>query len=194
MGGFAKCFACCVAVVTGFTAMRAHAQFLMLQPGTGPSASCYDGRKAPKPSSIAKAEARAERAFLDYRTLAKVPRGLGEIFLKHTYLGHGNWALDGTFIDAADATDPWVNRTARVERTSLTVANGGSYLYRAIWNAYAADGMLLGSYDAMLQSGRGSAGFITMELRAPGMMAKALPVVPFCSRPGDIERWKNNRK
>jgi len=150
--------------------------------------SCFDGRQRPKPEGIASASVRADKAFGEYRTFAATKASLKPLFY-----GKKNWDFDGAVQDAAAATDPWADRISRVERVNLTVANTARSWFRGIWNAYAADGSLLGSYDAMMQAGRGSAGFISLALRSPGSAAHSEPVVPFCSRPGDIERWKEAR-
>ena len=150
--------------------------------------SCFDGRQRPKPEGIASASVRADKAFGEYRALAA-----SKASLKPLFYDKKNWDFDGAVQDAAAATDPWADRISRVERVSLTVANTGRSWFRGIWNAFAADGSLLGSYDAMMQAGRGSAGFISLALRSPGSAAHSEPDVPFCSRPGDIERWNEAR-
>lgn len=97
-----------------------------------------------------------------------------------------SWQLDGVVTeDRADVRDPWASRIARLERIATEHGRSSNY-GRAVWNAYDAEGALLGTYDAEMVHRSGDAyAMMRLRLYSPGNIGDVRPVTPYCATPGD---------
>lgn len=155
-----------------------------------PPAACYNGEWTPKPSDVTHHKAAADPALKAYLTIAAGGGDISPAFVKRRIWR--DWRLDGipgaSRLNLTRIRDPWASKVARLHQTSFTVGNSGA-LARSVWNAYAADGTLLGTYDALLRRSRNGAQLQWLYLYSPAATAKPNPVVAFCLEPGDVERW-----
>jgi len=149
--------------------------------------SCFDGRHPPKQSEIANGRARAEEAFNHYLSLAKSGESLVSSFIKEKHVR--TWRHDGIAQTVDIARDPLAARIARTELSDLHMGNGKTS-YRGVWRAYAADGTYVGSYEAFLYRTRNSARIIRLDVYSASAAIQPGPSAPFCSEPGDIEKWR----
>jgi len=145
--------------------------------------ACYDGRWAAKPKNVDKGVARAEDLIQRYRQLATAGPDVKKLFIN----SQARWQLDGQRQIVRNLHDPWIARTAKLERVALTVGNGGRY-YHVQWRALAADGSLIGLYDALLNST--GTQFTWLDLYSPAAAGKPASNTPFCNEPGDVEAWQ----
>lgn len=151
----------------------------------GTPAACYTDRWAPKPKGIAKGTERSEAGIATYLKIAAAGTDLSEAY---TYAQEERlWSLDGVGQDSRAARDPWASRVARLERVDLRVGNG-EVSYRGLWRAVAADGTLLGTYDALLIRKKGESRLRHLALVSPGNASQPQATGLFCYEPGDIEK------
>jgi hypothetical protein len=157
---------------------------------SGMPAACLLGRWTPTPEKSAKAEADAEPALRRYLDL--ISSGSFDVSKAFTNRkADRSWALDGTKGDLAAISDPWAKRIATL-RLKGHILGGEGVRSRAIWEAVAADGTVLGTYDAVLRRTSKGRELSSLDLYSQGSPAatSAKPLVDFCYDPGDIEAYK----
>ena len=165
-------------------------QLLLADRYPQPPPACYNREWTPKATAVAQLKPAADATLQSY---LKIAASGGDI--SPTFIGRKiwrDWRLDGipgsSRLNLTRIRDPWAGKVAKVDQTSFTVGNS-SGLARSIWNAYAADGTLLGTYDALLRRNNSGARLQWLYLYSPGTTAKPNPIGAFCLEPGDIERW-----
>lgn len=139
-----------------------------------------------KPKSVARFDAESTPGFQAYLDLASKGLNPAPVYKR---VFHDRWQLDGvTTPELANVRDPWASRIAKVERVGFVLGRGEVRGY-AIWRTYAADGSLLGTYDAdMVRKTKGYA-IGAIHLWSPGKESMARPLNPFCIEPGDHEQY-----
>jgi hypothetical protein len=145
-------------------------------------AACYDGRWAPKPQDFEKAAARTDALIQQYREQGVAGGDLKKLFVS----SKARWQLDAQPQSVRDLHDPWIARTARLERVALSVGNWRT-TYHVQWRALAADGSPVGLYDAVVNVG---GRFNSLDLYSPTATARPALDAPFCAEPGDINKWR----
>jgi hypothetical protein len=157
---------------------------------SGMPAACLLGRWKPTPEKSAKAQADAEPALRRYLDLAAGGAAdMTQVFTNRK--ADRRWALDGTAGDLTAISDPWAKRVVTL-RLRGHILGGEGVRSRAVWDAVAADGSLLGTYDAVLRRTSKGRELSSLDLYSPGSAAAAAakPIVDFCYDPGDIEDYK----
>ena len=157
---------------------------------SGMPAACLLGRWKPTPEKSAKAQADAEPALRRYLDLARGGTIDATTVFTNRKLDR-RWALEGTNGDLAAISDPWAGRVATL-RLQGHILGGEGVRSRAIWEAVAADGTVLGLYDAVLRRTSKGRELSSLDLYSPGSAAAgtAKPLVDFCYDPGDTEAYK----
>ena len=157
---------------------------------SGMPAACLLGRWKPTPEKSAKAQADAEPALRRYLDLARGGTIDATAVFTNRKLDR-RWALEGTNGDLAAISDPWAGRVATL-RLQGHILGGEGVRSRAIWEAVAADGTVLGLYDAVLRRTSKGRELSSLDLYSPGSTAAgtAKPLIDFCYDPGDIEAYK----
>jgi len=151
------------------------------------SDKCFDGRWQASAEHLAKGPERVEAVMANYRALAAAGTDLrGAIGSE----GARDWRLDGVSHPVKDVHDPFLARTARLERLFIRSSNGNRY-YRVQWRALAADGSEVGIYDGLLWGL--SPKFMTLSLYTPGSKERPPENVPFCQFPKDVAQWQQAR-
>jgi hypothetical protein len=182
-------------VLATLTASQADAQSSVItdvigQTAAGMSGSqsddCFNGHDFPKEGEIRNGRERSEGAMQKYLALARTGVSLTPAFVKEVAARH--WIRDGSSGPVEQASDPWAARIARLEPTDFRAGNQKTS-YRAIWKAYAADGSTIGLYEAFVHRTRNGASFIDLSLHSSNAPQPAAGE-PFCSYPGDIEKWR----
>lgn len=166
-------------------------QMFLHQQSNGLPDSCFDGRDWPKESEIANGRVRAEEAFNVYLSMARSGKSLEPSFIKEKQIRA--WRHDGVAQNVDVARDPLTAQIGRTELADLRMGNGKTS-YRGVWRTYAADGTYIGSYEAFLHRTRNSARIIRLDVYSATAGGQPGPGAPFCSEPGDIERWREAKK
>lgn len=148
---------------------------------------CLDGHWDPTPEQAARFTAEAEPALRTYLQLAASDGDLAPAFTNRKY--DRRWSLDGEVAkDFASVRDPWAARVSRVELVGLRLG-GAKVRGRAIWKVYAADGVVIGTYDGLFR--RKTKGFevSSLDLFSAGGAKQPPAVTGFCYTPGDTEEY-----
>jgi hypothetical protein len=153
----------------------------------GAPEKCFDGRWTPSAEDIEKGKIRVASGLDHYRELAAAGTDVSKAFIGSK--SFRRWRLDGQNEDPRALRDPWIARAAKLEPVAFTAGNWNSS-YHAQWKAVDADGNVLGLYDAWMNKSDTGSRFIWLDLYSPAAADKAMPNVPFCDQPGDIEEWK----
>lgn len=135
-----------------------------------------------KPRHIERFDEGAEIGMANYLALAAQAADLGPAYRRNW---DEPWSLDGDVVeDRDDIRDPWAARVDRLEPVGKEL---GRFLVhgRAIWQAYDADGVLLGTYDAEMVRRSGDYAIGRLKLYSPGKLSEAEPLTPYCANPGD---------
>lgn len=148
---------------------------------------CFDGRWSPSAEDIEKGKARVQSGLDHYRQLAAAGTDVSKAFIGSK--SFRRWQLDGQNQDPRALRDPWIGQAARLEQVAFTASNWNSG-YHVQWKALAADGTMVGLYDAWMNKSDTGSRFVWLDLYSPAAAAKAMANTPFCDQPGDIEKWK----
>src|SRR3954453_23798903 len=109
--------------------------------------ACYDPNFRHAPSRLPKIIPYAEQAINKYLGLARSSSNLDKMFTGTRE--HRLMMIDGAQVDPRSARDPWAARVARLEPVGYVQSNEDFNMH-AQWRAVAADGTLLGTYDAFI--------------------------------------------
>lgn len=154
---------------------------------SGMPEKCLNGGWTPKPEKVAEKQPGAEPAFRRYLDVAgKGVFDASKVFTNRKF--DRRWAFDGTDGDVLAVSDPWAARIASLRQTGYRLSGSG-VRSRAIWEAAAADGALLGTYDALLRRTSKGWELSSLDLYSPGGTATPKPLTEFCYDPGDIEAF-----
>ncbi len=148
---------------------------------------CFDGRWSPSAADNDKGKVRVQSGLDHYRELAGAGADVSKAFIGSK--SFRRWRLDGEKQDPRSLHDPWIGQAARLEQVAFTTGNwnGG---YHVQWKALAADGTMLGLYDAWMNKSDTGSRFIWLDLYSPAQTDKAMANIAFCDQPGDVEVWK----
>jgi len=148
--------------------------------------SCLSLKDAEKPKAVARFDAEAEPALRAYLALAAAGTDPTPAY-KRTW--PERWTLDGAETrELAAVRDPWAARVDRLEPVGVILGRGEVFGH-AVWRAFAADGSLLGTYQAeMIRKTKGYA-IGRLALWSPGAEGRGKPLTPYCAMPGDHEEY-----
>lgn len=165
------------------TPTTAHSQ---LDPRWLMGGNCYDPSRMvfPKGKQIRMAEA----AFQRYVDLARTSKNLRSSFSILGNLGKNannlRWVLDGKEQQPENATDPWINDSTTFKLIGMVRSKVGLSL-RGEWQAFSADGHMLGTYDAFMIVHIGGFRLRWLRLYSQGKDLQPEPLTGFCMYPGD---------
>jgi hypothetical protein len=149
--------------------------------------ACYDPTFPRDPARLQKIIPYADQAMDKYLGLARGSAKLDKMFTGTRE--HRVMFIDGLQVDPRTAQDPWAARVAKLEPVGYVQSNEDFNMH-AQWRALAADGTLLGIYDAFIRVGVGGYHIRQLKLISAGSSAQPDVLEPFCVDPGDIEKWR----
>lgn len=100
------------------------------------------------------------------------------------------WSYDGKppAADLSAVRDPWAAEIDKLEPERLRLG-GIKTRGRGLWRVFRADGIFLGTYDAMFADTPGGFALASLTLWDPGSEVRMEPPNAFCHTPGDYEKW-----
>ena len=162
----------------------------MLSQGSGQHENCYNGKWDSTPAETEAKRPGAEPAMRLYLQFAAAPGGdvSGAFFHAHDMI---YWSLDGVKTPVSGARDPWAAKVARIEPVGFALGNW-KRRYRAQWRAIAADGSVIGLYDAYMRKKGDGQQLLGLDLYSPTATVQPKPMGRFCEFPGDTDKWAAN--
>jgi len=142
----------------------------------------------PTPEQSARFLDEAPVAFSAYMTRAETGSDPGIAFAPPP--AERRWSYDGKAptTDLSAVRDPWAAQVDKLEPVRLRLG-GIKTRGRGLWRAFRADGIFLGTYDAMFEDTPGGFALASLTLWEPGSEVRMEPANAFCHTPGDHDRW-----
>jgi len=142
----------------------------------------------PTPEQSARFVEEAPVAFSAYLTRAETGSDPSIAFAPPP--AERSWSYDGKAptTDLSAVRDPWAAHADKLEPQRLRLG-GIKTRGRGLWRAFRADGIFLGTYDAMFADTPGGFALASLTLWEPGSEVRMEPPNAFCHTPGDHDKW-----
>jgi hypothetical protein len=151
---------------------------------------CYNPNLVHRSRRVISIDPYIDQAMEKYLGVARGSGKLDKVFTGTRE--HRLMLIDGVQVDPRNARDPWTSRVARLEPAG-SIQSNDDFNAHGKWRALAADGSLVGTYDAYLRAGVGGFHIRQLKLVSAGSTIPPDELKPFCIDPGDIEKWQEKK-